>query len=177
MKEENTWIKFYQQSPEDGQNVELQFLDGSIEPMKWSRAKTWNPEFEDLPMNWRPLLNNEQNVQECDATAAQSIDSPLAPKNPLEDITECYVVADSPTNMRVEEYADDLVNGFPFPLKSRYVKRITLPSPAVIQETKKLRCDCNSLAEKEFCQSYNYGKNGECAKDLGIDVYNQKNKI
>lgn len=77
------------------------------------------------------MLNSDKEVQECDATAAPSSEEPLAQKNPLEDITECYVVADSPTNMRVEEYADDLVNGLPFPLKSRYVKKITLPAPAV----------------------------------------------
>jgi hypothetical protein len=40
---------------------------------------------------FKSLLNSEQNAKECDATAAPSSEEPLAQKNPLEDITECYV--------------------------------------------------------------------------------------
>lgn len=37
------------------------------------------------------LLNNVQNVQECDATTAQSTDEPMAQNNIKKELTECYV--------------------------------------------------------------------------------------
>ena len=149
------------------------------------------------------MLNSEQAPERSVANTLNQGTKPLSPNNPSEEeeITECYVpveikegcelpktegglmaISKDPNTLGLWYHLEKGINNFKnsetgeFDF-SHWLKKIILPSPAVIQETKKLKCYCNSLAEKEFCQSYNYGKNGECAKDLGIDVYNLKNKI
>lgn len=47
----NEWIELSKSTPNVGETVEVEFLDGSTDMVRWKN--NWNPEYEDLPKRWR----------------------------------------------------------------------------------------------------------------------------